>query len=127
MWPASSSHLRMSVAWSASSSRYAMRMPPLSGCGALGAPGAEALEELLAFLARRLDVALLDVAEAADLLGERRDLDRGGVVLRGQPREQQLDRLLVLADQPALHAPLRGVAEGIERRASQELEALEDP
>src|ERR1043165_3498637 len=126
MWPAASSHLRMSVAWSGSSSRYAMRIPPLSGCGALAAPGAEALEEFLAFLARRLDAALLDVAEAADLVGERGDLDRGGLVLRVQRREQQLDRLLVLADQFALHAPLFGVTERIERGAPQELELLQN-
>src|SRR4051794_40025041 len=118
MWPASSSHLRMSVAWSASSSRYAMRMGLRRS--ALGAPRAEALKEFLALLARRLDIAFLDVAEAADLLGERGDLERGSVILRVEAGEELLHRLLVLPDQLALHAPLFGMAEGIERGSSEE-------
>jgi hypothetical protein len=39
--------------------------------GALGASCGEALEELLPLLAHRFDVALLDVAEAANLVGKR--------------------------------------------------------
>src|SRR3954466_915997 len=118
MWPAPSSHFRMSAAWSASSSRYAMRIG-LRRC-ALGAPRAEPLEELLALLARRVDVALLDGAEATDLLGQRGDLDRGGVVLRVQAGEELLHCLLVLPDQLALHAPFFGMAEGIKRGSSEE-------
>src|SRR6185295_14816696 len=90
--------------------------------GALGASCGEALEELLPLPAHRFDVALLDVAEAANLFGERRELDRAGVVLRAQAGEELLERLLVLADQLALHAPLFGTAEGIERRSSEELQ-----
>src|SRR3954453_12525031 len=77
---APSSHFRMSVAWSASFSRYAMRIGLRRG--PLRAPRAELLEELLALFARRGDVALLDVPEAADLLGEGGELDCGGVILR---------------------------------------------
>src|SRR3954470_14703342 len=118
MWPAPSSPLRMSVAWSASSSRYAMRIGLRRG--PLRAPRAELLEELLALLARRGDVALLDVAEAADLLGEGGELDCGGVILRVEAGEELLDCLLVLPDQLALHAPLFGMAEGIKRGSSEE-------
>ena len=45
---------------------------------------AEAGEEFRLVLLRHREVARLDVAEAADLLGDRRKADRSGVVLRRQ-------------------------------------------
>src|SRR3546814_5466312 len=46
-----------------------------------------------------LDVAVLDVAEAADLLRHARQLDGDAVALRGQPRDDLLDRREVLVAQ----------------------------
>ena len=64
-------------------------------------------------------MALLDVAVAADLLRDLRDLDRETVVLGRQPGQQLLDRSLVVGDQAALGAPLGAVAERVEPAAAQ--------
>ena len=71
------------------------------------------------------EVALLDVAVAADLLRNPGDLDREPVIVEGEAGQQLLDHLLVGADQPPLGAALGAVAERIEGRAAQPLEPRE--
>src|SRR5687768_9367625 len=88
--------------------------------------GLVASEQLLALLARRAERAGLDVAEAADRVRNRGDLEREGVVLRRQASEQPLDGFLVLADQRALDTALFRIPEGIERGASEHLQVLKD-
>src|SRR5690348_2815593 len=68
----------------------------------------------LALLGLR-DVALLDVAEAAHLLRQPGDLDSERVVVGAERRRELADHGLVLGDETALHAPLLGAAEDIER------------
>src|SRR3546814_17436032 len=68
-----------------------------------------------------LDVAVLDVAEAADLLRHARQLDGDAVALRGQPRDDLLDRREVLVAQPPLHLPLVAAPEHVEAAAAQPL------
>src|SRR3954467_15553922 len=70
----------------------------------------------------RLEVAGLDVAEAADLLRQVREADRYGVVLRRERRDDLAEERLVVADEPALDLALMGVAEDVERRAAQALQ-----
>ena len=72
---------------------------------------------------RRGEVALLDVAVAADLLRDAGDLDgqRRGWPASGARSSSSIDGA-VLADQRALGAALLGAAEDVERRAAQALE-----
>src|SRR5687767_2002469 len=86
-------------------------------------------EKVLPLLTSWGEVARFDVAEAADVVRDRGDLERERLVLRVQARQQPRDGLLVLADQRALGAPLLHVAERLERAAARELEVrqhLED-
>src|SRR3954467_10445456 len=67
---------------------------------------AELSKKLLLLGPGGLEVAVLDVAESADLLRDRREPDRKGVVCRGEIREDLVDPARKLADQAALHPPL---------------------
>src|SRR3546814_7112139 len=62
------------------------------------------------------------MAEAADLLGDRGQLDRQGMVVGRQLRQHLLDQRLVAGDELALCPPLGAVAEDVERRAAQPLQ-----
>src|SRR3954471_21081933 len=84
-----------------------------SGSRTLLARAAELGEQRLALCARGVDALRLEVAEAADLLGQRGDLHGQGVVVGREALEQRADGLLVLGDQRALHAPLGGMAEEV--------------
>src|SRR5688572_11859710 len=64
----------------------------------------------------------LDVSVAADLLGQRGDLDCERRVVARQSSEQPFDRLLVLADQRPFGAPLVRAAKRVERGPPQALE-----
>src|SRR5712691_7485581 len=97
---------------------------PVLRSRALGGSNPESGEQLAALPARRDDALRLDMAVAADLFGQRSDLHGSRVVLRRQPLQQLLHRLLVLADQRALGAPLRGVTEHIEGSAAQAFQAF---
>src|SRR5689334_5402836 len=102
-------------------------MAPPSSRGALRLRALEAREELFLLLARGGEVARLHMAVAADLLRNRGDLDCEAVVVRREAREQPLDVALVLGDQRALGAPLRGVAERVECSATQATKGFKDP
>src|SRR5207244_13095938 len=78
-------------------------------------------------LLRLVQMAALDVAEAADVLGHARDLRRELLVPAVQALEQLGDDRLVLADQPPLGPALARHPEDIERRPAQALEFREDP
>src|SRR5258706_637899 len=82
-------------------------------------------EKIVLLLARQGEVARLHMAEAADLLGDRCDLHRYRVICRRELREQAIDVRFVFRDQRAFGAPLRGVAEGVERRATQATQAFQ--
>src|SRR6266513_3524129 len=88
---------------------------------------AECGEQSGFLLLRLVQMAPLDVAEAADVLGYARDLHRELSVLAVQVFEQLGDCLLVLADPPPLGPALFGVAEYIQRGAAQALQLREDP
>src|SRR5579883_423357 len=81
----------------------------------------------------RLDIPLLDMAEAAHLLGQLRDLDGKREILRAKRGGEFADYRLVFADETALHAALLGAAENVEGGAAQpahfckEREGAEDP
>src|SRR4029079_3817022 len=81
-----------------------------------------ARKQFVPLLARLGDAARLAVAVAANLLGQRGELDGERKVLTGQAGEQFFDDLLVFVDERALAAPLLGATERIERRAAQPLE-----
>src|SRR6266700_4393916 len=70
-------------------------------------------------LLRLLQMAALDVAEAADALGHARDLHRELLVPAVQALEQLGDGRLVLFDEPPLGLALRAYPEDIERRTAQ--------
>src|SRR5437899_12929231 len=94
----------------------------LCGLEILRRSRAEAVEQRGLVAARRLEVAHLDVAEAADLLRDGRDADRE-MMVRGAELAQQLgERRLVIGDELALGAPLGGIAERIEGGATQPFE-----
>src|SRR5690606_37882207 len=67
-----------------------------------------------------VQVRFLDVAVAADLLGDAGDLGREADVAAVEPVQQPADGALVVVDQLALHAPLGGAAEHVERATAQE-------
>src|SRR5262249_31595920 len=69
-----------------------------------------------------LEMAQLDVAEAADLLGDGGEADRNVVVVGIELAEHLLEQRLVVARERALGRALDRIAEGVERRAAQELE-----
>src|SRR3546814_10235740 len=83
---------------------------------------AELPQQLLLAPLGPLDVAVLDVAEAADLLRHARQLDGDAVALRGQPRDDLLDRREVLVAQPPHHLPLVAAPDHVEAAAAQPLE-----
>src|SRR3989454_10970563 len=79
------------------------------------------------FLFLRLaQMAPLDVAEAADVLGYACDLRRELLVLAVQLLEQLGDGRLVLADQPPFGLALLAHPEEVERRAAQALQFREN-
>src|SRR6185437_2105350 len=75
------------------------------------------------FLGRGLpDVLLLDVAVAADRLGNARDFREQGNLLRLQPTRALVDHREIILDQRPLGPALDGAPERIERGASQEFQ-----
>src|SRR5256885_9109413 len=87
---------------------------------------AECGEQSGFLLLRLVQMASLDVAEAADVLGYARDL-RGEIsVLAVQVLEQLGDGRLVLGDQAPFGLALRAHAEDIEGRAAQALQFREN-
>src|SRR5215213_2234726 len=89
--------------------------------------GAELRQELLFLGLRDLEVAVLDMTETTDLLWNRRETDSHRMVRRGQARHDLVDPAPELADQPALHPPLVGIAEDVERRAPEHPERRQNP
>ena len=63
----------------------------------------------------RLEVRFLDVAVAADVLGNRGERHGDAVVVRRQGRDDLLDQCEIIDDELALHAALGRVAEDVER------------
>src|SRR5258706_6924959 len=82
-------------------------------------------EKIVLLLARQGEVARLHMAKAADLLGDRRDLDRYRVIGRRELCEQAIDVRFVFRDQRALGAPLRGVTKHVEWRTAQTAQAFQ--
>src|SRR5262249_10114253 len=87
---------------------------------------AERLQQSSPALPRLREIPLLDVTEAANLLGHSRDFDRERMVVRRKRRGELLQHGFVLADEAALGAALLRVAEHVERRAAQTPHARED-
>ena len=67
-------------------------------------------------------MGLLDVAIAADLLGELRELTASAMAVVVELAQDLLDQALVVGDQLALDPALGRVAEGVEARAAQALQ-----
>ena len=84
---------------------------------------AEAGEEVGLLLLGGVEVARLDVPEALDLLRDVGEPDRDGVVVGVELADDLLETRLEVAHQLALRAALVRVAEHVERRAAQALEA----
>src|SRR5690606_34016566 len=90
---------------------------PPSGCPlGSGRAAAPLLHQALPLRPHGGEVALLDVAVAADLLAQVGDLDGEGVVGARQAGDQLLHRGPVLLDEGALGAALPGAAEDVQRR-----------
>src|SRR6266850_2702907 len=121
--PSSSSSVRSSAsAANASTARsHAQRLSR----GALRSKVVEAREELVVLLARGGEMAGLYVPEAADVLGDGRDLHGERMICRRQRGEQPFEIALVLGDQRALGTPLGGVAERVENGAAQAPQGLQ--
>src|SRR5258706_3427662 len=83
-------------------------------------------EKIVLLLARQGEVARLHMAEAADLLRDRRDLHRYRVIGRRELCEQAIDVRFVFGDQGTLGAPLGGVAERVEGRAAQAFHGFQE-
>src|SRR5690606_22164281 len=99
--------------------------PPYLG-GAFPCPSAKAREQHLPRLVVARHRSLLDRSEAAHLLRKRCNLD-GEIESRiVEPALELVEKFLVLANQPALHAPLARVAERVQARAPQTLQPRED-
>src|SRR6185503_2840123 len=81
---------------------------------------AEAQQEFLLPRLRLGEIVHLDVAIAADLIGEGRELDRERMVVLAEIADDLVDDGLVVADEPAFGSPLLAAREGIERRAAEE-------
>src|SRR5580704_3731470 len=94
----------------------------LFGSGRLQRRIAVGGEQVRFALLGRIDVLVLDVAEAAHRLRQRRDLQRDRMVALVEACQQRLDGRFVVADQTAFPAAFRGVAEEIEPRAAQTLQ-----
>src|SRR5258706_15135232 len=82
-------------------------------------------EKIVLLLARQGEVARLHMAEAADLLRDRRDLHRYRVIGRRELCEQAIDVRFVFRDQRALGAPLGGVTKHVEWRSTQTAQAFQ--
>src|SRR6266566_1988122 len=87
-----------------------------------GARRAERGEQPGFLLLRLVQMATLDMTEAADVFGYARDLHGELSVLAVQVLEQLGDGRLVLADQPSFGLALPAHPEDIERRAAQALQ-----
>src|SRR5512132_1057806 len=87
---------------------------------------AKGREQLLLARARLLQVGLLDVLEAANLLGKARDLDGDRVIVMVERGEQLPYALLVVPDQPAFQPAMPLVAENVEWRPAQPLEPRQE-
>src|SRR6187455_2958850 len=72
------------------------------------------------------EVAGLDRTETANLLRDRGEADSKRMIVTRQPGEDFLERCHVIRDQLALGAALLRIAEDVQRRTAQELEAGED-
>src|SRR5450830_1360151 len=111
--------------------RAGPRVPPPARASGGGLGGRAALapfsQQLVPALARRGQVALLDVAIALDLLRHLGQIKRQGMALGAQAGAQLLHQRLVLGDQGALSAALFGAAEHVKRRAAQALEPSQQP
>src|SRR2546427_1221673 len=114
------------VARSRSFSRSARVRDMLRG-SRRGAQRAECGEQSGFLLLRLVQMAALDVAEAADVLRHARDLRRELLVLAVQALEQLRDRRLVLFDEPPLGLALLRHTEDIQRCPAQALQFREDP
>src|SRR6266542_3826865 len=88
---------------------------------------AERRDQLGLLRLRRLEMALLDVAVAADLFGNAGELYRERVVVRREPRQQLVDQRLVVGDELALALAFRGFAEDVERGPAQAFHFREHP
>src|SRR5262249_46237985 len=80
--------------------------------------GAELLQQGRLIGLGRLEVAQLDVAEAADLLRDGGKPDRDGVVVGVELREDLVEYALVVLHQRPLGLALERIAERIERAAA---------
>src|SRR5579864_5541958 len=87
--------------------------------------GAELLEQCRFVGLRCLEVAQLDVAEAADFFRDCREADREMMIIWSKPSHQLIEQRLVIAHELPLDAPLRGIAERIERSAAQEFQTCQ--
>src|SRR5262249_14188497 len=84
--------------------------------------GAELVEQRRLVGLGGLEMAQLDVAEAADLLGDGGEADRNVVVVGIELAEHLLEQRLVVAHERAFRAALDRIAERVQRGAAQELE-----
>src|SRR5262245_43462359 len=89
--------------------------------------GAELLEQRRLVGLGGLEVAQLDVAEAANLLRDGGEANRDVVVVGIELRQDLLEQRLVVAHERALGPPLGRIAERIEGGAAQELEFRQQP
>src|SRR5882672_405489 len=92
-----------------------------------GQRGAERGEQLGLLFLRPVQVAALDVAEAADVVWDGRDLHRNPDVGAVEALEKLGHGRFVLPDETALGPALLGHAEDIQARAAQPLEPCEHP
>src|SRR5262249_41920187 len=113
-------------------SRRRDRLPP---CGAKllrrlekrRRTGAELLEQRGLVGLGGLEMAQLDVAEAADLLRDGGKSDRVVVIVGIELRQHLLEQRLIVAHERALGPPLGRIAERIEGGTAQELEFRQQP
>src|SRR5262249_50312257 len=90
-------------------------------------PGTELLEQRRLVGLGGLEVAQLDVAEAADFFRDRGEPHRDGVVVAIKPRQRLLEHRLVVAHERALELALGRIAEWIEGATAEEFEFREQP
>src|SRR6266700_3988962 len=82
-------------------------------------------QQLLLLAFDCFDTRRLDMTITADLFRERGQPDGCAQRHRRQSRQKMLDQHPVVIDESALHPPLFGIAERIERRAAQDLQVCE--
>src|SRR5436309_13657566 len=84
---------------------------------------AEFRQEIRFFCLRRNEMARLHMAEAADLFRDAGQRHGDCMLLRRKSVKDFLDHRLIVRNELAFGAALFAVAENVERRAAQELEA----